>query len=123
MTAATLAPRGRTTLSDRAVERVATQAVTEVADVGGAAHWLLGDTLTGAPEERSAQVSATVDDTTAALHVRLSIAYPASVARTTEQVRDHLIRRLHELTGLVVTRVDITVVALYLNQPGSRRVR
>lgn len=120
MPAATLAARGRTTLSDRAVERVATQAVTEVADVGGAAHWLLGDT---APEERSAQVSATVDDTTAALHVRLSIAYPASVARTTEQVRDHLIRRLHELTGLVVTRVDITVVALYIDQPGPRRVR
>ncbi|MCT2587942.1 Asp23/Gls24 family envelope stress response protein [Actinophytocola gossypii] len=120
---ATLAPRGRTTLSDQAVERVATQAVTEVADVGGAAHWLLGETLNGTPEKRSAQVSATVDDTTAALHVRLSIAYPASVARTTEQVRDHLIRRLHELTGLVVTRVDITVVALYLNQPGPRRVR
>lgn len=123
MPAATLAPRGRTTLSDRAVERVATQAVTEVADVGGAAHWLLGDTLNRTPEERSAQVSATADDTTAALHVRLSIAYPASVARTTEQVRDHLIRRLHELTGLVVTRVDITVVALYLDQPGPRRVR
>ena len=123
MTAATLAPRGRTTLSDRAVERVATQAVTEVADVGGAAHRLLGDTLSGSPEERSAQVSATVDDTTAALRVRLSIAYPASVARTTEQVRDHLVRRLHELTGLVVTRVDITVVALYLNQAGPRRVR
>lgn len=123
MTAATLVPRGRTTLSDQAVERVATQAVTEVADVGGAAHWLLGDTLTGAPGERAAQVSATVDETTTALHVRLSIAYPASVARTTEQVRDHLIRRLHELTGLVVTRVDITVVALYLDRPGPRRVR
>jgi uncharacterized alkaline shock family protein YloU len=114
---------GRTTLADRAVERVATQAITEVADVGGAAHRLLGDAISGAPEERSAQVSATVDDTTAALHVRLSIAYPASVARTTQEVRRHLVRRLHELTGLVVTRVDITVVAIYLNQPGARRVR
>ena len=114
---------GRTTLSDRAVERVATHAVTEIADVGGAAHRLLGDTFSGAPGERSAQVSATVDDTTAALRVRLSIAYPASVARTTEHVRDHLIRRLNELTGLVVTRVDITVDALYLNQPGPRRVQ
>lgn len=114
---------GRTTLADRAVERTATQAITEIADVGGAARRLLGDAISGPAEERSAQVSATVDDTTASLHVRLSIAYPASVARTTHQVRAHLIQRLHELTGLVVTRVDITVTALYITQPGHRRVR
>lgn len=114
---------GRTTLADRAVERTATQAITEVADVGGTARWVPGDTLGGPAEERSAQVSATVDNTTASLHVRLSIAYPASVARTTEQVRSHLIQRLHELTGLVVTRVDITVTALYVTQSGNRRVR
>lgn len=114
---------GRTTLADRAVERTATQAITEVADVGGTARWVLGDTLGGPAEERSAQVSATVDNTTASLHVRLSIAYPASVARTTEQVRSHLIQRLHELTGLVVTRVDITVTALYVTQSGNRRVQ
>jgi uncharacterized alkaline shock family protein YloU len=114
---------GRTTLADRTVERTAAQAITEIADVGGTAHWMLGDTLNGSSEERSAQVRATIDDTTAALRVRLSIAYPASVARTTRQVRSHLIRRLHELTGLVVTRVDITVTALYVIQPGSRRVR
>jgi uncharacterized alkaline shock family protein YloU len=114
---------GRTTMADRVVERTAATAITELADVGGAAHRLLGDAAGGAAEERSAQVSATVDDTTASLHVRLSIAYPASVARTTHEVRAHLIRRLHELTGLVVTRVDITVTALYLTQPDARRVR
>ncbi|MBB4912902.1 Asp23/Gls24 family envelope stress response protein [Actinophytocola algeriensis] len=114
---------GRTTLADRAVERAAAQAITEIADVGGAGHRVFGDALGGSPEERSAQVSATVDDTTAALRVRLSIAYPASVAGTAREVRNHLVRRLHELTGLVVTRVDITVVTLYLNQPGPRRVR
>jgi uncharacterized alkaline shock family protein YloU len=114
---------GRTTLANRTVERTATQAITEIADVGGTAHWMLGDTLAGPAEERSAQVSATVDDTTASLHVRLSIAYPASVARTTQQIRSHLTQRLHELTGLTVTRVDITVTALYSTQPGHRRVR
>jgi uncharacterized alkaline shock family protein YloU len=114
---------GRTTLADRAVERTAIQAITEIADVGGTARWMLGDTLGGPAEERSAQVSATVDDMTASLHVRLSIAYPASVARTTQQVRSHLIQRLHELTGLAVTRVDITVTALYNTQPGRRRVQ
>src|SRR5690348_17062853 len=114
---------GRTTLADRAVERTATQAITEVVEVGGTTRWLLGDTLGGPVEERSAQVSATVDDTTASLHVRLSVAYPTSVARTTQHVRAHLTRRLHELTGLTVTRVDITVTALYIAQPGARRVR
>jgi uncharacterized alkaline shock family protein YloU len=114
---------GRTTLADRVVERTAARALTEIADVGGAAHRVLGDTFSGSPEERSAQVSATVDGTTAALHVRLSIAYPASVAHTTREVRSHLVRRLPELTGLVVTRVDITVTALYVSQPGAGRVR
>lgn len=114
---------GRTTLADRAVEHTAIQAITEIADVGGAARRLLGDAISGPAEERSAQVSAMVDDTTASLHVRLSIAYPASVAHTTQQVRAHLMQRLRELTGLVVTRVDITVTALYLTQPGHRRVR
>ncbi len=114
---------GRTTLADRAVERTATQAITEVTDVGGTARRTLGDTLSGPVDERSAQVSATVDDTTASLQVRLSVAYPASVARTTQQVRSHLIQRLHELTGLALTRVDITVTALYITQPGHRRVR
>jgi uncharacterized alkaline shock family protein YloU len=114
---------GRTTLARRAVERTAVQAVTEVADVGGAARRLLGDAMSGPAEERAAQVSATVDDTTASLSVRLSIAYPASVAHTTQQVRAHLVQRLGELTGLVVTRVDITVTDLYLTQPGHRRVR
>ncbi|TDV48745.1 Asp23/Gls24 family envelope stress response protein [Actinophytocola oryzae] len=109
---------GRTTLADRAVEHTAVQAITEVADVGGAAGRLLG-----AAEDRSAQVSVTVDGTTAALDVRLSIAYPASVARRTQEVRDHLVERVHELTGLVVTRVDITVTALYLAQPAQGRVR
>jgi uncharacterized alkaline shock family protein YloU len=114
---------GRITLADRAVERTAAQAITEIADVGGTARWMLGDTFGRSAEERSAQVSATVDGTTASLHVRLSVAYPASVARTTQQVRSHLIQRLHELTGLALTRVDITVTALYITQPGHRRVR
>jgi uncharacterized alkaline shock family protein YloU len=129
MTAATVPSRiprtghqdlpGRTTLADRAVERAASQAITEIADVGGTARWVLGEPA----EERHAQVNATVDDSTASLHVRLSIAYPASVAQTTQRVRSHLVQRLHELTGLAVTRVDITVTALYLTHTGHRRVR
>lgn len=110
-------------MADRVVEHIATQAITEIADVGGAAHRMLGEGLGGAAEARSAEVSATVDDTTASLRVRLSIAYPASVARTTERVRAHLVQRLDELTGLAVTRVDITVTTLYNTRSGHRRVR
>jgi uncharacterized alkaline shock family protein YloU len=114
---------GQTTLADRVVERIATQAVTEVADVGGATNRVLGETLGGSAEARSADVSATADDMTAQLRVRLSIAYPASVARTTKAVRAHLIQRLDELTGLAVTQVDITVTALYSTRSERRRVR
>ncbi len=114
---------GQTTMAARAVEHIATQAITEIADVGGTKNWLLGEALATSAEERSAEVSAVVDETTAALRVRLSIAYPASVTRTTERVRAHLVHRLHELTGLTVTRVDIAVTALYLARSGHRRVQ
>jgi uncharacterized alkaline shock family protein YloU len=114
---------GRTTVADRVVERTAVQAITEIDNVGGSANRLLGGALSTPAESRSAQVSVTSDDTTTALHVRLSIAYPASVARTTHEVRAHLVQRLRELTGLVVTRVDITVTALYTTAPQQRRVR
>jgi uncharacterized alkaline shock family protein YloU len=67
-------------------------------------------------------VSARVGDGTVTLDVRISIVYPASVARTTERAREHLVQRVEALTGLEVTRVDLTVTALHTAAAQARRV-
>lgn len=115
--------RGRTTLAERTVERIAAEAVADVDNVGGTAKRLLGITVGDATAERPATVTATLTGERVTLDVRLSVRYPASVARTTEDARAHLVHRVGELTGLTVTRVDITVTALRDEAPDARRVR
>jgi uncharacterized alkaline shock family protein YloU len=51
------------------------------------------------------------------------VTYPASVRRTTENAREHVIRRVEELTGLTVSRVDITITALHSGAVETRRVQ
>jgi uncharacterized alkaline shock family protein YloU len=106
------ADRGSLSIADVVVEKVAGVAATEVEHVGGAARRVLGvptgrDTADGAP-----RVSARVSGEVVALEVRLSITYPASVRAVTEAVRAHLRERVHALTELTVTRVDVSVAAL-----------
>ncbi|WP_410574786.1 Asp23/Gls24 family envelope stress response protein [Amycolatopsis sp. cmx-4-61] len=115
--------RGALTIADSTVERIAAHAVAEVTGVGGAANRVLGITVGGETPDRSAKVSATVTAGTAALAVRLSIGYPQSVRDTTEAAREHLARRVEELTGLAVERVDITVTALHTETSETRRVQ
>lgn len=129
-TATTTAPahsdagdRGALTIGETAVERIATTAVTEVDGVGGSATRVLGVAVGSEDPDRSAKVTATVTGDTASLTVRLSISYPRSVLQTTDAVREHLIRRVHELTGLAVERVDITVTALHTAHADTRRVQ
>ncbi|WP_020669298.1 Asp23/Gls24 family envelope stress response protein [Amycolatopsis nigrescens] len=114
--------RGRTTLEPRVVERIAAHAVTEVAGVGGSARRVLGVAVGSEEADRAARVRAEVTAESATLDVRLSVAYPDSVAATTERARAHLIERTGELTGLAVRRVDIVVTALHSEETGQRRV-
>ncbi|WP_410582586.1 Asp23/Gls24 family envelope stress response protein [Amycolatopsis sp. lyj-108] len=114
--------RGVLTIADSAVEHIAARAVTEVDGVGGSSARVLGVAVGGENLDRGAKVSATVFGGSAALAVRLSIGYPRSVRGTTGVVRDHLVRRVGDLTGLMVERVDITVTALHAETAGTRRL-
>ncbi|MFJ7213492.1 Asp23/Gls24 family envelope stress response protein [Amycolatopsis sp. NPDC098790] len=123
MTTTLSAPdRGTLTIAGQVVQRLAAHAVLEVDDVGGAAGRILGVSLGAEDLDRPAQVTAHVADGAVTLDVRISIAYPASVTRTTERAREHLVRRVEELTGLTVTRVDFTVTALHSSGIQHRRV-
>lgn len=99
---------GTTTVSERAVRRIAAHAATEVDGV-----------------ESQVSVDAEVTADTAALRVRLPVRYPLPVARVAESCRTHLIQRVGELAGLAVTGVDIAISAMVVEStaPASESVR
>ncbi|WP_327145528.1 Asp23/Gls24 family envelope stress response protein [Nocardia sp. NBC_01327] len=110
-TAVVLEPAGRTTVSKRAVERIAARAAREVDGVV--------DGVT---------VDASVSGDSAVLRMRVPIRYPLPVIRIAEQCRTHVIRRTGELTGLTVTGLDIAIAAMVVESASAaadsgRRVR
>lgn len=105
--------RGRTTIADRVVVRVATKAVDEVAEAGGAARELIGITIGRQTGAGPARVSARIDGPLAMIEMRLSLAYPAPVRALTREVRRHVIERVTGMTGLEVRHVDIEVASLF----------
>ncbi|GIH55820.1 hypothetical protein Mro02_27340 [Microbispora rosea subsp. aerata] len=94
------AARGTTTISDRAFTRIAEELASEDENVTGRAH-----------------VSASVSGAVAAVHCDLAVRYPAPVPRLAARLREHIRRRLRELTGIAVENVDIEVVRL-VPEPG-----
>jgi uncharacterized alkaline shock family protein YloU len=111
--------RGALVISDRAARRVATAALTEVADLGGTTRWGAGS----AGSSRDPAVTARVGVGTAELGVRCSVTYPAPVGRVVEEARAHLVDRMRELTGLAVGRVDIAVTVVPPPRAGHRELR
>lgn len=104
--------RGRTTIADRVVSKIATRAVAEVGQTGGAARQLIGLTVGRQTGEGSARVSARVNGNLALIEMRLSLAYPAPVRSLTREVRRHVMERVSTLTGIEVRHVDIEVASL-----------
>ena len=104
--------RGSLSIADVVVEKVATAAAGEVEGVGGAARRVLGVPTGRDSGDGSPQVSARVAGSVAALDVRLTVSYPASVRQVTEAAREHIADRVRALTELEVSRVDIDVAAL-----------
>ncbi len=104
--------RGSLAIHDSVVEKVAVAAAGEVDGVGGAARRVLGVPAGRDDGDGRPRASARVTGETTTLEVRLTVAYPTSVRRTTEAVRDHVRERVHALTALTVARVDISVAAL-----------
>jgi len=109
--------RGRTTIADTVVERVAARLAGEVDQVRGSARRVLGVPTGREDAAKAPRVDADVRGTSCSLRVRLSVTYPAPVARVTEEVRQHLVDGLAALLGLEVHRVAVDVTALH--PPGT----
>jgi uncharacterized alkaline shock family protein YloU len=122
---------GKIVIGDAAVAKMASRAVLEVSDAGGAAPRILGRTMPGAGHlgirdtslSTLPKASADVDGALVYLDVWISVRWPASVPHVTARVRDHLRTRVHELTGLTVVEVRITVDALVTDAAPTARVR
>ena len=116
------ARRGRLVLADSVVEKVAGQAAAEIGAVHGRAGGLLG---IGSHDDRSARPDVDVDvrGSSADVSVRVGIAYPGSIRQTTSQLREHVVRRVRELTGVEVHRLDVDVTFLSVTDvdPANRK--
>ena len=112
------AERGRTTIADRVVAKVAAQAATEVEHAAGLRRSLAGRTV-GAPHVRA---RADVDGHVTSLRLDLAVDYPAPIQQVTRAVRQQVSSRVGELCGMVVDHVDITVAALRRPPVDTRRV-
>lgn len=123
MTAGATEERGTTVVLPRVVERVATQAVREVADAAGTGRRVLGRNIGSTGTDTAANVRAHVDGAVATLDVAMTVIYPAPVLEVTRRARHHIVDRVRELTGLSVHRVDITVVGMSVEKPANARVR
>jgi uncharacterized alkaline shock family protein YloU len=97
--------RGRTTVADRVIDRIAEQAAIEDADVV------------------SAKANARVTGQTTVVEIGLGLRYPTPVGATTERVRSHLMTRVQELSGLSVSRVDVAATELVTDVKPGRRVQ
>ncbi|HEX5494736.1 MAG TPA: Asp23/Gls24 family envelope stress response protein [Mycobacteriales bacterium] len=102
--------RGVTTVTPRAVERIAARAAAEVNRTSGVPHRPFGIPLdrAGAPP----RVEATVTGDVVTVRVAVSVCWPDPVRRVTRQIRAHVTDRVHALTGLRVAWVDIEVPRL-----------
>lgn len=96
--------RGTLDVRTRAIERLAERAVLETP--GTVAHrGSLGGLIGGSAP--SAHVSTSGPGVRVVLDVAAT--YPADIGRIAAEVRDHVLRRAADLSGVGVTTVDVTV--------------
>lgn len=114
--------RGRLVIDKRVVERIASRAASESDATGGVSGGFLG---LGSHGDLSAAPTADVElvGQTAIVGLDLTVAYPVPIREVTDLVRRHVMERVLDLTGVEVTRVDITVAALHVvDATAARRV-
>ncbi|MDT0530952.1 Asp23/Gls24 family envelope stress response protein [Micromonospora sp. DSM 115977] len=128
---ASAAEIGRITIADRVVEKIAAQAVLEIPDAGGAAPRVFGHAMPGAGHlgirrtglRQAPKASADVDGRTVYLDLAISTRWPASIVHVSTQVREHVQNRVHDLTGLTVAEIRISVTGLITASNPTERVR
>ncbi len=111
--------QGRTTIADGVVAKIAGIAAREIDGVhqlvprgAGAALSSLAQRVTGS-EARDRGVVVEVGQREAAVDLSLIVVYGVSIPDVTHAVRQNIINRVREMTGLVVKEVNIDVADLF----------
>ncbi len=117
--------QGTTTIANGVVSKIAGIAANEIDGVyqlvstgAGQALSGLAQRVTGA-EARDRGVTVEVGQREAAVDLRMITVYGASIPEVSQAVRQNIVMRVREMTGLMVKEVNIDVVDLYF--PGDER--
>ncbi len=117
--------QGKTTIANGVVSKIAGIAANEIDGVYQLVSTGAGQTLSGlaqrvtGAEARDRGVTVEVGQREAAVDVRLITIYGASIPEVSQAVRQNIISRVREMTGLIVKEVNIDVTDLYF--PGDER--
>jgi uncharacterized alkaline shock family protein YloU len=114
--------RGRLTVDDRVVEKVAGYAVTFVTDAAAAPRRVLGVNIGAARPDDAASVHAQVQDDIASVHVAIAVRWPKSIQKVADEVRERIRSEVTAITGVRVDHVDVEVVSMKLPDSAERRV-
>lgn len=109
--------KGRTTIAESVVAKIASLAAKEVEGVD-----TLGGLVSGAisgvvgrirgDEHRTAGVGVEVGERQAAVDLSMTVKYPYPIHETAEAVRSNVIDRIQSMTGLEVVEVNIAITDL-----------
>ncbi len=113
------AGRGRLDVADLVVERIVMIAASQVPGVVAA-----GSPLDGVLGRRYPKASADVAEDRATVDVQIAVAWTAGLASTATAVRDRVRTQVHDLAGLSVDAVNVTIAQVVQQTPSStpRRV-
>jgi uncharacterized alkaline shock family protein YloU len=123
-------PRGRTTIADGVVAKLANLAarqVEEVVSLGGVLDSAISSVVARVrgDEHRTAGIGVDVGLRRAAVDLSVALRYPAPLEEVTERIRATVVERVEAITGLEVLEVNVTVTDLVLDEPerGASRPR
>lgn len=109
---------GRTSISDRVVDKTAARAALEVARVHGVSGGIGSAVFNSEP---TVGVTSRIDGHLAQLRLDVELDYPVSLRAVTRQLREHVSNRVRQLCDITVTDVDVRVTALrYATEPVRR---
>jgi len=115
--------RGRLTIAEKVVERVAGYTVTQVDGVSAAPRRLLGMTVGEARADSEASVSAQVGGSVGTVRATIAIAWPHPVRVVADRLRAAIRDDVARMTDGRVAQVDRDVVSFAAATSRTRRVR
>ena len=114
--------RGRLSVDDRVVEKIAGYAVMSVTDAAAAPRRVLGVHIGRARPDTAASVQAHVHDDLASVHAAVAVRWPVSVPRVADEVRERIRADVTALTGVHVDHVDVEVFSMWVPSSTEPRV-